>query len=165
MLKIAVTGPESSGKTTLANALSKHFKVSVIPEYARSYLENKEGKYAQKDLDLIAKGQFNSIRVPKNNIAICDTDFIVLEIWSQYKYANVSKLITGFANKNLFDLHILCSPDIPWEEDVLRENPDSRMHLFTLYKEALNKYNKNYIVVSGLHENRMKKSLEEIDKL
>lgn len=165
MLKIAITGPESSGKTTLARALSAHFKVSFIPEYARTYLENKEGKYDQKELDIIAQGQLQSLLEFDNNIAICDTDFSVLEIWSRYKYTSVSDLILELVAENIFDLHILCSPDIPWEEDELRENPNSRTQLFKLYKESLSKYNKNYIVVSGLHENRIEKSLQAIDKI
>ena len=165
MLKIAITGPESTGKTTLALALSKHFKVSFIPEFAREYLEKTKGKYSQEDLDFIAKGQLKSLDSTENKIIICDTDFSVLEIWSQYKYKNVSELINKLVSDNLFDLHILCSPDIPWEADILRENPNSREKLFQLYKESLERYNKNFIVVDGTNLNRLKKSLVAIDAL
>ena len=165
MIRIVITGPESSGKTTLSQSLSEHFSVPFIPEYARSYLEKRGGEYTQSDLNEIAKGQLESITTSQNKIVICDTDFSVLEIWSQYKYGIVSESIQELVNQNLFDLHILCTPDIPWEEDSLRENSDNRDQLFELYKESLNRHNKNFIIVSGEHKNRLKKSLQSIDLL
>jgi len=165
MLRIAITGPESTGKTTLALALSEYYKVSFIPEYAREYLEKRNGNYEQSDLDTIAKGQFQSLESSLDKVIICDSDFSVLEIWSQYKYKNVSELINLLVGKKLFDLHILCSPDIPWEADPLRENPNSREHLFELYKNSLTQNNKHFIVVNGSPKNRLEKSLAAIDTL
>ena len=49
MLRIAITGPESSGKTTLAIALAKHLKSKWVPEFAREYLEISNGKYDQEE--------------------------------------------------------------------------------------------------------------------
>ena len=165
MIRIAITGPESSGKTTLSQSLAEYLNVVFIPEYARSYLEKTNGRYNQSDLDLIAKGQLESISAPQNKIIICDTDFSVLEIWSQYKYGSVSDSIQSIVEQNLFDLHILCTPDIPWEEDSLRENPVNRDQLFELYKESLNRHNKKFIIVTGEHKNRIEKSLHSIDRL
>ena len=165
MLRIAITGPESSGKTTLAKALSEHYNISFVPEFARTYLEKTEGKYEQLDLDKIAQGQLKSLISAEDSIVISDTDFSVLEIWSQYKYKNTSELINKLVQKELFDLHILCSPDIPWEADLLRENPNSRDLLFELYSVSLNRNNKNYIVVNGSAKNRLEKSIQAIDPL
>ena len=165
MLRIAITGPESTGKTTLALALSEYYKVSFIPEYAREYLEKRNGNYEQSDLDTIAKGQFQSLESSLDKVIICDSDFSVLEIWSQYKYKNVSELIYSLVGKKLFDLHILCCPDIPWETDPLRENQNSREHLFELYKKSLLQNNKHFIVVNGSPKNRLEKSLAAIDTL
>lgn len=165
MLRIAVTGPESSGKTTLCSALAEHYDVSYVPEYARSYLQNSKGNYEQQDLDHIAEGQLNSLLSFEGVMTICDTDFSVLEIWSSYKYHTVSEKILNLVSEDLFDLHILCTPDILWEEDPLRENPNNRNELFELYKESLRRYNKNFIVVAGAHEERLKKSRQAIDAL
>tara|TARA_B100000795_G_scaffold251564_1_gene220503 strand:- start:773 stop:1282 length:510 start_codon:yes stop_codon:yes gene_type:complete len=165
MLRIAITGPESSGKTTLAKAISEHYNISFVPEFARTYLEKTEGKYMQLDLDNIAQGQLKNLISAEDSIVISDTDFSVLEIWSQYKYKNTSELINKLVQKELFDLHILCSPDIPWEADLLRENPNSRDLLFELYSESLKSYNKNFIVVNGSTKNRLEKSIQEIDPL
>lgn len=165
MIKIAITGPESSGKTTLCEALAQHYNVAYIPEFARSYLEQTNGKYLQANLDEIAQGQLNSVQSSPHSITICDSDFSVLEVWSHYKYGNVSDLIHEFVTKDIFDLHILCSPDIPWEADPLRENPTNRDELFELYKKSLIAHHKHFIIVSGDHTNRMEKSLKNIDSL
>tara|TARA_B100001057_G_C22314967_1_gene743533 strand:+ start:88 stop:594 length:507 start_codon:yes stop_codon:yes gene_type:complete len=165
MLKIAITGPESSGKTTLSAALAEHYKVSYIPEFARTYLGKTKGQYQQLDLDIIAQGQLKSLDSFKGYIAICDTDFSVLELWSQYKYNSVSHYIKELVSKDFFDLHVLCAPDIPWEPDPLRETPNSRDALFELYKTNLKTYKKNFIVVNDTHENRFKKSVQAIDLL
>ena len=61
MFKIAITGPESTGKSTLAEKLAKHFEVDFIPEYSRTYLENFEGHYTENDVVEIAKVQYNLI--------------------------------------------------------------------------------------------------------
>ena len=76
MLKIIVTGPESSGKTTLCKALSKHYKLPFTKEYARKYLADMGKNYLQKDLLEIAKGQLENEHLVTNNqqISLHDTD-------------------------------------------------------------------------------------------
>lgn len=165
MIRVAITGPESSGKTTLCRSLSEHLNVSFVPEFARSYLEKTNGEYDQPDLDKIAMGQLERVNSSNSEVVISDSDFSVLEIWSQYKYGSVSTSIQELVKQDLFDLHILCTPDIPWEEDSLRENPNNREQLFELYKDSLSNYGKNFIVVSGSHEGRFEKSLQSIGLL
>ena len=165
MIKVAITGPESCGKSTLAEALSKHFKVALIPEYSRTYLEENGPEYDQTDLDEIAEQHLINIDLSQESIKIVDTDFVVLKVWSEYKYDFTSGLINEFASENHFDLHILCSPDTPWEEDPLRENPDDRHKLFEMYLDTLNAFKKDYIIVSGEHKVRLKKSIESIELL
>ena len=54
-IKIAITGPESCGKTTLSKALKKHYKESIlVPEFAREYLHKLNSKYQYSDLLNIA---------------------------------------------------------------------------------------------------------------
>ena len=170
MLKIALTGPESSGKTTLSELLAKHFETDFIPEFAREYLEQTNGRYEKTDLAKIAHGQLRNIlsfqqKHPTRKIVISDTDFIVIGVWSEYKYGSIEKEINALIQSTIFDLHILCEPDIPWEKDDLRENPVDRYDLFIRYKEALNRNGKNYIVVNGSNEKRLKKIIEAIENL
>ena len=89
-LKIAFTGPESSGKSTLSSWLSAEIKLPLIEEYAREYLTEKK-EYFQEDLDSIARGQMNLWSKESNFIA--DTEMTVLKVWTEVKYDSCSELI------------------------------------------------------------------------
>ena len=158
MLKIIVTGPESSGKTTLCKALSKHFNLPFSKEYAREYLDALNRDYNQDDLLKIAKGQLQA----ENGIQLLDTDLITLKIWSEYKYGSCDKWILTQIEKQKSEkrFYLLCKPDIPWKADPLRENPNNREKLFELYKEELENLGHDCFVVDG--ENRVEKSISKI---
>jgi nicotinamide riboside kinase len=160
-LRIAFTGPESSGKTTLAAWLSSFLELPFIEEYARTYLAD-QIEYKQEDLDFMAKKQAEMW--PKNGL-IADTEMHVFQIWSAVKYAEVSPLISELLNTQQFDHYFLCAPDIPWEADPLRENPLNREMLFDLYLEQLEKYGRNFTILTGNLENRqelIKVSISEL---
>jgi len=161
MHKIIVTGPESSGKTTLCKALSKHFNLPFSKEFAREYLDVLNRDYNQNDLLKIAKGQLKS----EQNTQLLDTDLITIKIWSKYKYGSCDKWILEQIERQKSEnrFYLLCKPDIPWEADPLRENPNNREDLFELYKEELGNLGHNYFVVEG--ENRVEKGLSKFSYL
>lgn len=165
MIRIAITGPESTGKTRLAEALADLKKGIYIPEFAREYLETNGPEYVPDDLDIITRGHAASIEAVAGDLIVVDTDFVVLKVWSEYKFEKASALINRKVSENWFDLHILCAPDIPWEEDVLRENPLDRDILFERYVEVLEKYKKEYLIVEGPHEKRLKKASAAVEQL
>ena len=147
MLKIIVTGPESSGITTLCKALSKHFNLPFSKEYARGYLNELERKYKKDDLLKIAKGQLKS----EANIELVDTDLITIKIWSKYKYGNCDKWILEQIERQKSEnrFYLLCKPDIPWQADPLRENSTNRNELFKIYKKELENLEHKYFIVQG----------------
>lgn len=165
MIRIAFTGPESSGKSTLAKAIAAEFEGEYIPEFARIYLEENGPEYDIDDLDFMAQGHADSIGDASKSVQLVDTDFLVFKIWSAYKYDAASPLIHRLVSENWFDLHVLCAPDIPWEPDDLRENPTDRDALFQQYVNELEKYRKSYIIVEGSHGKRMKKVGQVIQEL
>ncbi len=155
-LRIAILGPESSGKTTLANALANQLDAFLSPEFARKYLKKTNGHYDQKDLDFIAKQQFQSNSTRTNQpFLIADTEMITLKIWSKVKYDSVSETILELLDKQQFDLYLLCKPDLPWEADPLREHPEFREELFRIYKNELQKLNMNYQIIEGTDRTSM----------
>jgi len=158
MLRIIVTGPENSGKTTLCKALSKHFKISSSKEYAREYLKKLDRNYTQEDIIKIAKGQLTS----GQNSTLLDTDLITIKIWSNYKYGNCDKWILEQIEKQKSEkrFYLLCKPDIAWEEDPLRENPENRIDLFNLYKKELENLSHDYYIIEG--ENRTENAISKI---
>ena len=145
---IVITGPESSGKTTLTKAIAKALNTDYTEEYAREYL-NSNTSYKQEDLLLIAQGQLQKEKANANPIAIHDTDLITIKIWSEYKYNQcdpwILEQIEHQKSKNR--TYLLCKPDIPWEADPLRENPSNRAELFKIYKKELEYLGHDYFVV------------------
>ena len=153
MLKVIVTGPESSGKTTLCNALAEHFNIPFTAEFAREFLNKLDGDYTQDDLLVIAKGQLQSEQLTTNNsqLSLHDTDLITIKIWSEYKYENCDNWILEQIEKQKKEnrFYLLCKPDIPWEADPLRETPNNRVELFEIYKKGLENLGLDYYVVEG----------------
>ena len=161
MLKIIVTGPESSGKTTLCKALSEHFKIPYSEEFARGFLEQLGRNYKKDDLLKIAKGQLKS----EENTQLLDTDLITIKIWSKYKYGSCDKWILEQIEKQKSEkrIYLLCKPDIPWQADAQRENPNDREKFFEIYKEEMESLGYDYFIVEG--ENRTKNSISKISPL
>ena len=145
---IVITGPESSGKTTLTKAIAKALNTDYTEEYAREYL-NSNTSYKQEDLLLIAQGQLQKEKANANPIAIHDTDLITIKIWSEYKYNQCDPWILEQIEqqKSKDRIYLLCKPDIPWEADPLRENPSNRAELFKIYKKELEYLGHDYFVV------------------
>ena len=155
ILRIAITGPESSGKSTLAKFLAERFHTSFAAEFAREYLTKTEGEYELKDLVEIARGQLENERKAirdANKICFFDTDMLVLKIWASFRYGRVPKFIETSFRESKIDAYLLCSPDIPWEPDPFRESPDNeeRQKLFELYQNELEINNRPYFIVKGL---------------
>lgn len=162
MIRIAITGPESSGKTALTEALAAELPAPFFPEFALTYIDELDRPYTQLDLDVICEGHLAQFKESQSTLQIVDTDFSVLTVWSKVKFGSVSEKIRAAVDANYFDLHILCSPDIPWEFHPQREHPTMRDELFQLYLEELTAARKPFIIVSGSLDERIKKSLDAI---
>ena len=158
MLRIIITGPESSGKTTLCESLSSYFNISYSKEYAREYLQKIDRNYTQKDLIIIAKGQLES----EKNYTLLDTDLITIKVWSNYKYGSCNKWILKKIENQKSEnrLYLLCKPDIQWKKDNLRENPKNRKELFELYKKELKKLKHDFFIIEG--NNRIENAISKI---
>ena len=158
-IKIALTGPESSGKTTMAKWISEHFSCQMIEEYAREFLSENHN-YSIEDLNTIAIEQFkrNCTQIP----IVVDTEMLVMKIWCEEKYQHCTKEIEQLLNEQEMDHYFLCSPDIPWEEDPLRENPKDRNRLFTLYENNLVEKGWPYSILKGSMEERKQEIIKSM---
>lgn len=164
MRKIIITGPESTGKSTLAKSLSKALKLPFVKEYAREYLEKKGSKYKEKDLLKIAKGQAKQeghlFDARHSQYLICDTSFLVLKIWSEYRFNRCNEFIIKEFKKNKNAIYFLCGTEVPWEYDKLRENPTDRQELYEIYKKELIKAGVEFYELEGTASARLKCALK-----
>lgn len=162
-MKIAFTGPESCGKSTMASWCAEHFKLPLCEEFAREYLmDNPE--YTQSDLDAIAMGQLDIWKKTGEHF-IADTEMTVMKIWSEFRYKACSDTIQTAFTKQQFDHYFLCAPDIPWEPDPLREHPEERESLFLLYQAELIQSNRPFTILSGTMEARQKVVEDVLNRL
>jgi NadR type nicotinamide-nucleotide adenylyltransferase len=167
-MKVVVTGPESSGKSTLCKDLANHYKIAWVPEYSRTYLNQRQGKYEEADLVSIAKGQIeieDKALAKVDKLVLCDTSLEVLKIWSEWKYQHCDPFIAEQALLRAPDLFLLLTPDIPWEPDPLRENPTNRDELFVYYQESLSTYSSKVVEISGDKGERLTQAIAAIDSV
>lgn len=155
---ILITGPESSGKSTLALALSQEINGAYVPEYAREYLDARGGRYGLEDLNKIANGQLDyeemAGRLSKEWI-VCDTSLVNIKIWSMHKYDVVHPGIISRLKDLNYDAVFLCKPDFPWADDPLRENPDLGDFFFDRFKEELELLGWEYSIAEGSIQDRI----------
>jgi NadR type nicotinamide-nucleotide adenylyltransferase len=166
--KVAIVGPESTGKTYLAAQLANYYNCYWVPEYAREYLENLNASYNQKDVEKIAKGQIDYEDVltnESNKILICDTNLLTVKIWLEHKYNNCPDWINNEIQNRKYALHLITYPDIPYEHDPLRENPELGEYFFKKYKSLLTRYQFPFVIIEGDYETRMKKAVHAISDL
>ena len=152
MKKLIITGPESSGKTTLFNQLTSFYNITGVDEYAREYIANLKRDYNYQDILEIAKVQFtNELKIynSNQNFFISDTDLLTLEIWCEIKYKKCHSFISDNLRKHLPNIYLLCSSDIPWEFDSQRENPNNRLELFKIYENKIKSLGVDYRIIKG----------------
>lgn len=169
MIKIAVIGPESTGKTALCQELAAHFQTDWVPELARSYVENLDREYTFEDVVEIAKQQIEQEKKYEEHdkpgkIIIFDTDLIITKVWFEYKYNLVPDFVSERLDLRFIDFYLLLEPDLPWEFDPVREHGDNREYFFDWYEDEINKLNTPYAKISGVGELRFQNALAEINK-
>tara|TARA_R110002073_G_scaffold279026_1_gene442853 strand:- start:92322 stop:92975 length:654 start_codon:yes stop_codon:yes gene_type:complete len=173
IVKVVLFGPESTGKTTLANQLAYHYQTVWAPEYAREYLQEKWNNKRQvcehEDLLPIAIGQIkleNRLAQRADKVLICDTDLLETKVYSEEYYDGlVDSEIEIAAEKNQYDIYLLTSIDIPWRFDSIRDKPGQREEMFKAFENALKKYKKPYVTLKGNEETRFNKAVAVIDDL
>ena len=170
MFKIAIIGPESSGKTTLGKALAKDLSGVYVDEYAREYLSIKDSSTENnlQDLINIAKKQIDNCKETERehpSILICDTEMLTSKIWAEDKYGNCPSIIEDLLQKQTYDLYILCKPDFPWVDDPLREDKDRREYIYKIYTDYCKNMKLHYIVSQGNTKDRLNSIKQFLDLL
>lgn len=165
--KVAVIGPECTGKSDLSQFLASHFRTDWVPEYARAYIDNLVRPYAQHDLLTIAHGQ---VRIEDewsrgaNNLLICDTNLYVIKVWSMFKYGNCDAEILRQIATRKYDLYLLTFIDVPWEDDPQREHPDKRYQLYEAYLNEMKNQPVPFVEIKGEREQRRNIAIEAVEK-
>ena|ERR1700739_4603368 len=166
--RIAIVGPECTGKSTLAEQLAKHYHTCFVPEYAREYIDKLNRPYTLDDIVEISKRQMkleDELAAKANKILVCDTNLIVTKIWAEFKYKQCPAWIKENIIKRKYSLHLLTDIDIPWEADPQREHPHLRRELFEIYRSELIAEKVPFQLISGKPEIRLQQAITAINGL
>lgn len=166
---IAITGAESTGKSTLAKALAQHYNIPFVPEFARSYVEELHRSYTYDDVILIAQKQveqYNEMVSKQVPLIILDTWLLITKIWLDVVYGKVPDWIDNKIKETRIDAFLVCDTDLPWVADSVRENGGTnREKLQQIYIRELENYQFPYYIIKGNYTERKKAAIEIISKL
>ncbi|GAA4376691.1 ATP-binding protein [Hymenobacter koreensis] len=174
MLRVALTGPESTGKTTLSQQLADYYHTVWAAEYAREYLDSRQLglRYSLADLEAIARGQLaaEDAAVAQAQqaglpVVFCDTELLIIKVWSEHAFGNCPDWIQEEIERRHYDLILLMGIDIPWEPDPLREHPHQRQHFYDLYRSELSSRMSNFAEISGTACGRLEQACFLVDEL
>ncbi|MDA9554935.1 ATP-binding protein [Pelobium sp.] len=167
LIKIAVVGPESTGKSTLSSALAKHYQTVWVPEYARYYCEGLTAPCTLQDELNMFYGQVALEKsmevVAQNNLLICDTTFLTVKIWSDHQLGETPQPVLEAIKTTHYDFYVLLKNDLPWEDDPLRDFKGMGDHFMEVWRKELNAINANFKEVGGI-ENRLENAIVAIDE-
>jgi amino acid adenylation domain-containing protein/thioester reductase-like protein len=168
LVKICLFGPESTGKSTLAKKLARHFGAPFAPEYAQEHITAHGGKIEPGDIPLIAAGQIRAetgAAAKADGLLVCDTDLLTTVIWSERLFGACPGWIRDAATLQNFDLYLLMDIDAPWVADVHRYLPQERESFLNTCRKALETAGRPYITLSGSWDDKFNAACAAIERL
>lgn len=165
--KIAVVGPESTGKSTISEQLAKYYQTVWVPEYAREYCSGLTAACTWQDEINMFYGQLElekELLPQANNLLICDTTFITVKIWCDHIFGKTPHKVLDTLVMHRYDYYLLMDIDLPWQEDPLRDFPDKRQYFMDIWHQELKTIEASYIIISGSSEQRLENAISAVDR-
>ncbi len=154
LIKVAIVGPESSGKSTVSQDLAKHYQTLWVPEYSRFYCENLNRDCTLQDELNMFHGQLaleTAVEsITKKNILICDTTILTVKIWCDELFEETPALVIDQLKSHPYDFYILLKNDLPWQDDPLRNFKGRGDYFMNVWRKELKVLNACYQEVGGL---------------
>ena len=151
--KIAIVGPESTGKSTLTQQLAKHYQTHWVAEYSRYYCAALTRECTLQDELNMFHGQLALedavLAMTDQDLIFCDTTFLTVKIWSDQMFGETPQTVLDTLPARPYDLYLLMDIDLPWQEDPLRNFPNLREHFLNVWHHELQSLQANYVVISG----------------
>jgi NadR type nicotinamide-nucleotide adenylyltransferase len=172
-LRVVLIGPESTGKTRLAEDLADRYGVPWAPEYAREYVEAGKGPLDYDDVDPIGRGQkagedavlaqAGHLGVP---LVVLDTDLVSTVVYSRHYFGDCPEWIEREARDRRGDLYLLHHVDVDWVADgQQRAQPGRRAVLFVLFETTLGELGAATAAIQGTWDERRRRAIESVDGL
>lgn len=138
--RVAILGGESSGKTTLAQALAAHFGTAWATEFGRDYWVERAGVLNFDDMLAIAQGQLEREQQAARRAqrwVFCDTTPLTTSLYSRQLFGQVAPALAALAQHRYTHV-FLCAPDFGFVQDGTRTGAafSSRQHADYLHELA-----------------------------
>jgi HTH-type transcriptional regulator, transcriptional repressor of NAD biosynthesis genes len=166
--RVVVFGPESTGKTTLARDLARHYGTVWVSEYARAYLDHKGSRFEPDDFPRFVAGQHaaeDALARQANRVLFCDTDALTTLIFHRLFYGTTPDWVVAAAASRRYDLHLVLDVDVPWVADPQRDSPGDRERLRNLYLGELAARDRRHVVIRGSWSERFAAACAAVDGL
>ncbi len=156
LVRVCVTGPESTGKTTLARALAEWAGTEWAPEAARVYAEWVERPLTAADVAPIAREHIRLAdrggelaRARGAGHLVLDTDLVSTVVYARHYYGAVPAWVARAERHRRAALYLLCDVDVPWVADGVRDRPGEREAMFHRFRLALARRGANVVTIRG----------------
>jgi len=169
--RIAVYGPESTGKTALAEKLAAHFQAPLVSEYARERWDA-QGGLALDDMLPIAQEQWRreeAAAARASRLVICDTEALTTMLWSDLLYGTTPDEVRRGAELRCkhYALYLLLDIDVPFASDPQRcfADPIDREQAMRIWRGALDRRGLRYVLIQGDWPEREKRAIAAVDEV
>lgn len=149
--RVSIIGPESTGKTTLAQAVAEKLRTKWVPERAKMLRELNGGSLIGLEWAEIVRGQIASeeaLARDADRVLICDTDPLATTVWAEFLAGGCPQELRDLARRP-YDLTLLTTPDVPWDADDGRCVPGARGTFFARCEQALRAAGRSFVVIHG----------------
>lgn len=171
--RVAILGAESSGTSTLAEALAKQYQTVWTPEYAQTYWNGRRYSLHADEWDAyefvnIAQGQVKweeNLAMRANRLLICDNTPLITATWHRYTLGQTAPEVEQIAEERHYDLSILCEPDFDFVGTTARLDAAARQQMHAWLVESLDAQGTPYVTVKGSTAERLTLAQAEIDKI
>ena len=170
MIRVAVTGAESTGKSTLAERLAAHFGAPLGVEFARTYAERVGRRLTADDVAPIARGQRDSeedaIRRAPGGLVILDTDLLSTMVYATYYYGSCPAWVLAEVRARRPELYLVCEPaSVPWTPDPVRASAADSESLHGRFVDAVRESGAAVAWLTGPADVRQRSALVAISAL
>jgi NadR type nicotinamide-nucleotide adenylyltransferase len=168
MIRVVLTGSESTGKTTLAGQLARHYGAELVPEFVRAYAAQRGGIIEFSDHGPIARGQ---MALEDEHIALAprlvvqDTDLLSTVVYCNHYFGRCPPWIEEAASARRPDLYLLCEIDLDWIADGVRDRGHMRDEMQQLFRDAVLASGVATSIVTGIGAERLERAVDAIDAL